>query len=223
MAETTQTTSGVQELIDQIRDEGIKVVKQEAEKLVLEAKEQAASIVAKAKAEVKDIRAKAETEIAAEKATTLEALQLAARDTVLRLGKEVMKAFEDHVRRLVSAELKDEDVLRDMILAIAGKSAVQLPKDQEIEILLSTGALPTEDSKGKAAAAEDRVKQFILKVTRNMLREGIELKPGSGVNAGIRVRLKNEDLEIDLTEKAVAELLVQHLLPRYRKIVRGQE
>jgi V/A-type H+/Na+-transporting ATPase subunit E len=221
MAETTPTTSGVQELIDQIRNEGIQAVKQEAEKTIREAKEQAASIVAKAKDEAKEIKAKAEQEIAADKATSLEALQLAARDTVLRLGKEVMNAFETHVRRLVSAELKDEDVLRDMILAIAGKSKSQLPKDQDIEILLSSGSFQKEDPKGKAG--EDRIKHFILKVTHDMVREGIELKASSGPNAGIRVKLKNEDLEIDLTEKAVTELLVQHLLPRYRKIVRGQE
>jgi len=110
-----------------------------------------------------------------------------------------------------------------MILAIAGKSAAQLPSGQDIEILLSPGSFATEDAKGKTDSGEDRVKQFILKVTRNMLREGIELKPSSGSSAGIRVRLKNEDLEIDLTEKAVTDLLVQHLLPRYRKIVRGQE
>jgi V/A-type H+/Na+-transporting ATPase subunit E len=223
MAETTQTTSGVQDLIDQIRNDGIQAVKQEAEKLIQEAKEKAADIVGKAQAEAKELKAKTETEIAAEKATSQEALQLAARDSVLRLGKEVRGAFESHVRRLVSAELKDDDVLRDMIMAIAGKAGAQLPAKQEIEILLCEGSPSEGGPKGKSSSGEDRIKQFILKITRNMLREGTELKVGSGPNAGIRVKLKNEDLEIDLTEKAVTELLVQHLLPRYRKIVRGVE
>jgi V/A-type H+/Na+-transporting ATPase subunit E len=107
----------------------------------------------------------------------------------------------------VSSELKDETVLRDMIVAIAGKGGSQIPKDREFEVLLS----------------EDRVKPFIMKVTRDMLRDGVEIKSFPGAQAGLKVKLKGEDLEIDLTEKAVTDLLVQHLLPKYRKIVRGQE
>jgi V/A-type H+-transporting ATPase subunit E len=189
--------------------------------LVREAKEQAAAIVGKAKAEAKETKDKAEREIAAEKAASLEALQLAARDSVLRLGKEVRGAFQDHVMRLVGSELKDETVLRDMILAIAGKGGHQLPKDSSIEILLSDASLP--DASGKTGADNDRIKHFIMKVTRDMLRDGIEVKSFPGAEAGLKVRLKGEDLEIDLTQKALTDLLVQHLLPRYRKIVRGQE
>jgi V/A-type H+/Na+-transporting ATPase subunit E len=214
MNEPNQTISGVQELINQIRDEGVQAAKLEADKLIHEAKEQAAAIVAKAKAEAKETSEKARRDIAAEKNNSLEALQLAARDTVIRLGTEVRAAFEAHVRRLVSVELKDENVLRDLIIAIADKGAAQLPKHRDIEILLCEGSLP---------AGEDRVKHFIMKVTHSMLKEGIEIKTIPQSTAGIKVRLKNEDLEIDLTEKAVTDLLVQHLLPRYRKIVRGAE
>jgi V/A-type H+/Na+-transporting ATPase subunit E len=211
MAETTQTVSGVQELINQIRDEGVAAAKQESEKLIKEAKEKAASLVAKAKAEAKEAKDKADRDIALEKATAVEALKLAARDTVLRLGTDVRAAFESHVRRLVGAELKDEGVLRDIILTIAAKGASQLPQHKDVEILLSEGP------------GDERIKQFILKTTRTMLKEGIELKPDPRMAAGIKVRLKGDDLEIDLTEKAVTDLLMQHLLPRYRKIVRGAD
>ncbi len=220
MAETTQTISGVQELIDQIRNDGIAAVKEEAQKMILKAKEDAAIIVAKAKAEAKAEKDKSDNQIAAEKAASLEALKLAARDSVLRLGKEVRTAFESHVRRLVAAELKDTNVLHEMIIAIAGKSGSQIPVKQDIEMLLSAGLLSTQETKEQPDVAEDRIKGFILKITRDMLREGIEFKSSPGASAGIRVKLKNEDLEIDLTEKALTDLLVQHLLPRYRQIVR---
>jgi V/A-type H+/Na+-transporting ATPase subunit E len=223
MAETTQTVSGVQELITQIRDEGVQAGKQESEKLLGEAKGKAASIVAKAKAEAKQALDEAQRAIAAERANALEALKLAARDTVIRLGTDVRKAFEAHVRRLVAAELKDEDVLRDIILAIAGKGASGLPKHRDIEILLGEVSPAEGEQKGKPEAEDDRVKHFILKVTRSMLREGIELKPFPQKTTGIKVRLKKDDLEIDLTDKAVTDLLMEHLLPRYRQIVRGTE
>jgi V/A-type H+-transporting ATPase subunit E len=37
------------------------------------------------------------------------------------------------------------------------------------------------------------------------------------------VRVVGEDLEIDLTDEAVAQLLLKHLLPRYRAILEGAE
>jgi V/A-type H+-transporting ATPase subunit E len=212
MTESTLTGSGVQELINQIRNEGVEAARQEAEKLIREAKETAAAIRQQAKAEAETAKTKAAQEIAAEKSASLEALQLAARDTVLRLSREVMDKFSSHVKRLVAAELKDENVLRDMLVALAGKSAGQIPAGQGINILLS-----------EAGTGEDRLRQFILKITRDMLREGIEIKPSSDRFEGLRVRMKNEDLEIDLTEKAVTGLLLEHLLPRYSKIVRGLE
>ena len=54
-----------------------------------------------------------------------------------------------------------------------------------------------------------------------MLREGIELKPMGDTTPGIRIRLVGQDVEIDLTERAVADLLLKHLLPRYRAVLEG--
>ena len=41
------------------------------------------------------------------------------------------------------------------------------------------------------------------------------------VAGGARVRLVGEDLEIDLTDDAVSQLLLKHLLPRYRAILQS--
>ena len=39
----------------------------------------------------------------------------------------------------------------------------------------------------------------------------------------LHVRLTGEDLEIDLSDQALSDLLLQNLLPRYQAIVRGEE
>jgi V/A-type H+/Na+-transporting ATPase subunit E len=208
----TQDISNVQALINQIRDEGVEAASQEAERLVREAKKEAAAIRQQAKTEIDKDRSKAEKEMAAEKSAALEALQLAARDSILRLGREVIGKFEGHVKRLVSENLKDENILHDLILAVAGKCAGQMPIGKNFEILISENS-----------SDDDAMRKFILKVTCDMLQEGIELKPVSDRFDGIRVHIKDDDLEIDLTENAVTGLLMQHLLPRYRKIVKGLE
>ena len=53
--DSTQTTaSGVQALIDRIRDDGVKAAKDEAARIVREAKEEAAAIMAKARKEAEE-------------------------------------------------------------------------------------------------------------------------------------------------------------------------
>jgi V/A-type H+-transporting ATPase subunit E len=39
---------------------------------------------------------------------------------------------------------------------------------------------------------------------------------------GIRVRLKDEELELDLSDRAIADLLLEHLQPRFRAVMEGQ-
>jgi V/A-type H+-transporting ATPase subunit E len=39
--------------------------------------------------------------------------------------------------------------------------------------------------------------------------------------AGIRVRLIEDDVQIELTESALSGLLLQHMLPRFRALLRG--
>jgi V/A-type H+-transporting ATPase subunit E len=52
-----------------------------------------------------------------------------------------------------------------------------------------------------------------------VLREGIELIPSNEIQAGARVRLVDDDLEIDLSDEAVSEMMLKLLLPRYRRIL----
>jgi len=56
-----------------------------------------------------------------------------------------------------------------------------------------------------------------------MLRDGVELSPSENLKRGIRIRLIGEDLELDLSDQAISELLLENLLPRYQAIVRGEE
>jgi V/A-type H+-transporting ATPase subunit E len=54
-----------------------------------------------------------------------------------------------------------------------------------------------------------------------MLREGVELIPSSDIQGGANVRLVNDKLEIDLSDKAIASLLYQRIMPRFQTILDG--
>lgn len=70
---------------------------------------------------------------------------------------------------------------------------------------------------------EERTKNQILALSMEMLREGVELIPAGDIHGGARVRLVGENLEIDLTDKAISELVLRYMQPRFVSILRGLE
>jgi len=92
-------------------------------------------------------------------------------------------------------------------------------KDKEIHILLSDAILTGQSDE----KLRQRGKQVILTLSSDMLREGIELIPSSEIEGGARVRLVKDQLEIDLSDRAIAKMLYERTLPRFRAIVEGVE
>jgi V/A-type H+/Na+-transporting ATPase subunit E len=214
MTMSTPETTGVQALLEQLRDEGVSAGKKEAERLVHEVKAQAARVLADAKAQAEALLTKAQADVKAERTSANEALHLAARDTILQLETQVMDRFKDFVRRLVAEEMKNKDLIRRLILAVAGRAAEHLPADAAAEVLLSAGPVEAKDRK----EGEAELRQLLAGLTSEMLREGIELKLAEGAK-GIKVKLKGKDVEVDLTEQAVAGFLLQNILPKYKSLL----
>jgi V/A-type H+-transporting ATPase subunit E len=207
----------VQELIEQIRDQGVQAAQNEADRLLREAKKQAAEIVAQAKAEADAERVKARAEIEAHRAASLDALQLAARDTVLELKARVIARVEEFVKRLVVSATRDKELVRSLVLVLAGHAADEFIKDKEIEVRISTSLLEGE------TALDEESKLAILGLSSDMLREGLELVADHEVEGGARVRLVKDNLEIDLSDRAVSRMIAQRMIPRFVAILEGTE
>ena len=220
MDQTPKVSSGVQELIGRLRDEGVQAGEAEAERLTREARAKAQEIVADAKARAEAMVGQARVEIEAERTAAHQAIQLAVRDTKLKLGGELRGFFQAQVRRLVSLEMGDRDFLRQLILTIAGAATAELCRERPVELELSAALFEQGEF---SAEGKKQLSHFLLAVSSEMLREGVELKPSSDLDGGIRVRLVEEDLQIDLSDQAVSELLLQHLTPRFRAVVQGVE
>ncbi len=220
MAEKTPQASGVQALISRIRDDGVQAGQSKAEEIIDQARREAARLVADARQEAEETRRKAALEIESDRHAALEALKMAARDARLQLEAEVTSAFEQHVKRLVAPVTHDGSFIRTLVLALAGQAAAQYPPDQELEILVSDLIAGREDENPEL---ERRIKEGVLGISGEMLREGVEIIPDRDVPGGARVRVVGENVEIDLTDDAIAALLLKHLLPRYRHILEGTE
>ncbi len=223
MAQESKGSSGVQELINRLKDEGIQSGRDEASKIVEQAQQQASQLLFKAREEAEALRAKAKAEIEAERRSADEALRLAVRDVEIRLETDLKSVFAAHVRRLVSMELQDHDFLKQMVLAIALKSSASIPADQGMDIQIANELFEDYAGTELSGKGKQRLRHFLLAVSSEMLREGVDLHPGGDDQVGLRVQLRGEDLEIDLTQKAISELLLKHLAPRFRAVIQGVE
>ena len=170
--------------------------------------------MAEAKNEAAAIKKDAESTMQREQQATIEALRIAARDTGLELRAAVMAAFEEHVRRLVSDVASDGSVLRDIILVLAGRAAEDFIKNKNAAILV-----PKRLADEPPPELEEFLHSTAVALSADVLRKGIELIPSNEFHAGARVRLVDDDLEIDLSDEAVSEMMLKLLLPRYRRIL----
>ena len=221
----TRTSEGVQALISRLRDEGVQSGREEAERLVTQAREEAARIVEAARAEAETLRSRATSDAAREREAAIAALRLAERDTVLELRQGIAHHFERHVKRLVSRAMLDEGLVRSLVLVLAGHAAHEFLEGREADVLVARALFLGEqpDDPALREQADARVRDFILGITGEMLREGVDLMPADELSGGVRVRLRGDDAELDLSDEAVAELLNRHLLPRFQALLSGAE
>ena len=218
-AAAPQESAGVESLIARLRDAGIAQGKAQAEAIVAAARQEAAGIVSAARREAEAVAVKAKEEAAKLQAANRDALALATRDTILSLESDLIDRFQKMLRRLVKGALEDPAFLQRLILEVAGKAA---PREGELEVLLPAAAVSLDELEKKPEEAKPgTLMHFVLSAGGGLLREGVAFGASEEVEAGIRVKLVGEDMHVELTEGAISHLLLQHMLPRFRALLRG--
>ncbi len=219
-----QETSGVQELIDKLKNQGVREGQRQSEQILKSAHKKASLILAQAQGEADKLLSETRHELEVERKSSHEAIKTAFRDTEIALRSKVREAFSAHLKRLVSFELEDKDFIKQLVLAVACEKTEEIAKGSKVEVLLPSKIFQTDENGTHLSEdGQKRMQHFVLGITNGMLREGIELKSSTSIKGGIKVRLIGKDIELDLTDDALSNLLLKYLLPRYREIVSGQE
>ncbi|MGD1074513.1 MAG: hypothetical protein ABR903_00330 [Thermodesulfovibrionales bacterium] len=220
--QTAVVESGVESLIGRLRDQGIEQGRSQAEALVAAAQKQAADIVAEANRKAEAILATGGQEAKKLKASGEDSLRLAMRDTILSMEGDLIKEFTSKLRRMVQGVLSEPDFLRSLILEIARRVAPE-PSAGRLEMLLPAEFITLDDLRRKPEEAKPgTLMHFVVTMGGDMLREGMSFSVAADdAEAGIRIRLVDEDVQIDMTEGAVSRLLLRHMLPRFRALLRG--
>lgn len=223
-ADSQIISSGVDELIARLQQDGIDAGKRQADELVVAARAEAARILSQARMEADAERQQALADIEREQRAARESLQIAFRDLVLDMKAMMAKRFATDVGRLVRAEVERPPILEKLVLAAAARKLEQagLPDQAELEILLPATPPGLDDiRRAPESARSGAVADLAFALQEDMLREGVSFAPRDDSKAGIHLILRNDQIEVDLSDRAIADLLLDYLQPRFRAILDG--
>ncbi len=219
-----QVSQGVDELILKLRQEGVDAGAAEADKVLKASREQAKAILAdaenQAKQKISDAKIKSDSLLNGGQ----EALKTAMRDMVLTLKSKLTDGFRTDVKRLVERELANPELLKTLILEIAGKLSVDadIESSANIEFILPENVVCLTDLRSTPEKMENSpLTELVFGLTRDMLLEGVSFTTSSDVTGGMSIKMEDRDLILDFTEQAVASMLLEHLQPRFRAILEG--
>lgn len=217
-------SSGVEQLIERLREQAVVAGQAKAEDIVADAQKRAAWLIGEAEEEAKNIVRKAQAEADALKNAGIDALNLAARDALLKLRDTLLGSFSQEVGRVVGEQMADPDFMQQLILALAGqvRAKAGLDGQAEMALLLPETIVGIEElRKNPEALRQGVLSQSSAAIAGDLLRKGVSFEVGEGVKAGLKIKLAASGMEIDFTDQAVAELLLQHLQPRFRAMLQG--
>ncbi|MBV1788981.1 ATPase [Marinobacterium sp. D7] len=219
--EKSHAASGVEALIERLRLQGVEKGQQEAGKLIEEAQRRADWLVEQAEQEAKQIRDQARIDAERLRKGGEDALRIAARDVQLQLREALARVFADRVRILVSEQLDSsqfmQTLLREVVCTVRDRADLG---NQRFEVLLPEQFVGIDElRRNPHAYREGKLSSFVQQLLAEQLREGVSFDIGN--HKGLVLRFEGEDAEMDLSDRALAELLLKHLQPRFRALLEG--
>lgn len=217
--DTTQSASGVQELINQIREKGVNEGKTQGTRIVEDAEQRAEWIINQAKEEAEAIKTEADANYRFVTEAGNSALALAFRDIKLKLKDELTIQFSEQLRKLVEKELQDPDTLK--LLLISAVSKVSMPDEPQAIVLPDKTVGINELRADPSSLEKGALVELVSDTARKMLTKGVDIRLDNTINSGLVFLLNEGEITVEMTDKSLSNMLLKHLQPRFRAILEG--
>lgn len=193
-------------LLDTIQKDGVAKAEARAEEIVAEGRQRARGIVEEAREKAQRSEEEAEKRAKEYGERGKKALQQAARDTLIALGRAMEHLVERLVRRQTDQAM-DVETLKAIMLRLAEEYA---------KSNFSGGGAKVELAEEDIQALQG----FLADRLHEALGEGVEVRTAPSGARGFRISFRDEQLYHDFTSEAVAEELCRFLRPGLREVVR---
>ena len=198
----------LQELIDQIKKDGVDAAETQAAAILESAKAEAEKIVADAKAQADRIMADAKNENAKTVKSGEDALRQAGRNLLISFRESVAKELNAIISNSVNYAFSSDDFAQ--LIVKAAESWTAKPEAEDITVILNSTDLK-------------KLEEAILASLKAKTLSGVTLKANDNFDGGFRIAVNNGAVYYDYSAQAVTDMLSNYLSPRVTELLKEAE
>ena len=195
----------LQELIEQIKKDGVAVAETEAKDIVDAAKADAEKIIAEAQAQADKIMAEAKAET--------EKMTKSSEDAIRQAGRNLLISFRESVTRELKTIISENvntiyssDELAELIINII-ECWANKPDAEDITVIMNSQDI-------------NRFEDNILASLKEKMLNGITLKANDNFDGGFRIAVNNGSAYYDYSAAAVVDMLSNYLSPKVTELLK---
>ena len=198
----------LQELIAQIKKDGVAAAETQAEAILASAKAEAEKIISDAKAQADKMVADAKAENAKTVASGEDALRQAGRNLLISFRESVARELKAIVGENVTAVYSSENLSQLIIKVVEGWAAK--PDAEDISVVLNG-----EDLKA--------LEETLLAGLKEKMLKGVTLTANDNFDGGFRIAVNDGGVYYDYSAEAVVEMLSNYLSPKVAELMKKAE
>ena len=198
----------LQELIEQIKKDGVETAETKAQTIVEEAKADAKKIIAEAQAQANKILDDAKTETERMTKSSEDAIRQAGRNLLISFRESISRELKTIVGEKVST-VCSSDVFPQLIISVVENWANK-PDAEDIAVILNSQDL-------------NRLEEILLATLKEKMLTGITLRANDNFDGGFRIAVNNGSVYYDYSAEAVVDMLSNYLSPKVTALLKEAE
>ena len=198
----------LQELIEQIKKDGVEAAENQAEAILLSAKAEAEKIIADAQAQADKLIADAKAENEKTVKSGEDAIRQAGRNLLISFRESVTRELGAIVGENVNAVYSSDAFVKLIINAVecwTGK-----PEAEDISVILNSADL-------------EKLESALLAELKTKMLGGVTLKANDSFDGGFRIAVNNGAVYYDYSAEAVKDMLSNYLSPKVTALLKEAE
>ncbi len=198
----------LQELIEQIKKDGVDAAEAQAEAILLSAKAEAERIISEAQAQADKIMADAKSENAKTVKSGEDAIRQAGRNLLISFRESVAKELKAIAGENVNAVYSSDAFAALIISAVEGWAA--RPDADDITVILNGDDLA-------------KLEETVLGQLKAKMLSGVTLRANDNLDGGFRIAVNNGAVYYDYSAETVTDMLSNYLSPRVTALLKEAE
>lgn len=198
----------LQELIEQIKKDGVEAAENQAEAILLSAKAEAEKIIADAQARADKLIADAKAENAKTVKSGEDAIRQAGRNLLISFRESVTRELKALVSDNVNSVYSSDAFAKLIVNAVecwAGK-----PEAEDISVILNSADI-------------EKLEKALLAELEAKMKNGVILKANDNFDGGFRIAVNNGAVYYDYSAEAVTDMLSNYLSPKVTALLKEAE